>query len=65
MSQKIKSMSDEQIFIAAVAYETSGCQLPMEEFMQRISERYHEADKAYHNLRQSYVRVGSKDKLGI
>lgn len=65
MSQKMMSLSNEQLFIAAVAYEASNCQVPMEEFMLHISDRYKEADKAYHNLRSSHARVGNKDKLGI
>lgn len=65
MSQKMKALTDEQIFIAAVAYEASNCQLPMEEFMLCVSERYEEADKAYHSLRHPAARTGNKNRLGI
>lgn len=65
MSQKMMSLSSEQLFIAAVAYEASSCQLPMEEFLLRISDRYKEAGNAYHSLRPSYARVGKKSDLGL
>ncbi len=39
---KIKSLTEDQMFAAALAYETSRCDIPMEEFLQNVLVRYEE-----------------------
>ena len=39
---KIKNLTEDQMFAAALAYETSGCDIPMEEFLQKVLARYEE-----------------------
>ncbi len=62
---KIKSLTDDQMFAAALAYEASGCDLPMEEFLQKTLERYEEIHTIQKKIPNSKARIGSKDKLGL
>ena len=65
MPSKITSLTDDQLFYAAVAYETCKCELPLDEFLLNVSNRYLEIGKTYKQLHKAKARTGSKDKLGL
>lgn len=57
--------SEDQLFAAALAYEASGCNIPMEEFLQNIEKRFEEAKESYRKNYKPGIRTGSKSKLGL
>lgn len=59
------TFSDEQLFIATVAYETSRCDIPMDEFLHNVEKRYEEATSTYKKHHKSTMRTGNKSKLGL
>lgn len=62
---KIKSLTEDQMFAAALAYETSRCDIPMEEFLQNVLVRYEEIHTIQKNTPSPKARVGSKSKAGF
>ncbi len=60
---KIKTLTEDQMFAAALAYEASGCDLPMEEFLQKVLARYEEIETIRKKAPGSVARVGKKDRL--
>lgn len=65
MSKKMMSLSEEQLFLAAATYEASHCELPLDDFLLNLSERYSEMKKTYKTLRPSTVKVGKKSDLNL
>ena len=64
MEKKI-SLTEEQLFNAAIAYELSGTDMSMEDFLKKVYSRYEEMNKVYKQLHRSQIRVGNKDRLGL
>lgn len=60
---KIKNLTEDQMFAAALAYEASGCDIPVEEFLQKIITRYEEINTIRKKTPGSVARVGKKEKL--
>lgn len=61
----IKSLTDDQMFATALAYETSQCDIPMEEFLQNVLTRYEEIHAIQKKTPSPKARVGSKTKAAL
>lgn len=62
---KLKSLTEDQMFAAALAYETSGCDIPMEEFLQKVLVRYKEIADIKKQTPSSPARIGKLSDLGL
>lgn len=62
---KLKSLTEDQMFFAALVYETSGCDIPMEEFLQKVLARYEEIYKLRQKTPTSPARIGKLSDLGL
>lgn len=60
---KLKSLTEDQMFAAALAYEAGGCDIPVEEFLQKVISRYEEIHTIRKKAPGSTARVGKKDNL--
>lgn len=60
---KIKSLTEDQMFAAALAYESSRCDIPMEEFLQNVLARYEEIHTIQKKTPGSKARIGNKANL--
>lgn len=60
---KIKNLTEDQMFAAALAYEASGCDIPVEEFLQKVISRYEEIYTIKKKAPGSAARVGKIEKL--
>lgn len=58
------SLTDEQLFELAIAYELSGA-TNAEDFIKKICANYDEMKAIYKSLHRPVVRTGKKDKLGL
>lgn len=64
MPSKIQ-LTDEQLFNAALAYELSKCDMPMEDYLKSIYSLYKEIEKTYKTLHSTSARIGNKHRLGL
>ncbi len=62
---KLKSLTEDQMFAAALAYEASGCDIPVDEFLQNVLTKYKEIDAIRKKTPSPAARVGNKADLGF
>lgn len=62
---KIKTLTEDQMFAAALAYESSGCDLPMEEFLQKVLVSYEEIHDIRKKTPNPPARIGKISDLGL
>lgn len=62
---KIKSLTEDQMFAAALAYEAGGCDIPVEDFLQKVLTRYEEINSIRKKAPTPPARVAKISDLGL